>query len=151
EVSGGGPSPVLPAEGLPDYPLQITRDGSRIAIAGFWLRGEVDLARGDARARFAEKDAAGSVENFLRVAPAHLLLPRRGFLLHACAAVDGDGAVVAFGPSGAGKTTLASLAGDRPVISDDLVALAFVDDELRAIPAPFREGGAAPAPRGHRV
>ncbi len=134
-----------------EYAIDLARNGSRLAVRGFWLDGEVDLERATGVADVDPFDAAGSVENFLRVALAHLLLPRGGFLLHAASVVTGRGAVVAFGPSGAGKTTLASLAGARPVISDDLVAIRRGPAGLVVIPTPFRAGGAPARPDGHRI
>lgn len=149
------PDPGPDAE-PPDYPLDIVRDGARLTVRGFWLDGSLDLARGEGHALVAERDAAGSVENFLRVAVAHLLLPEGGFLLHAAGVVLGDGrAIVAFGPSGAGKTTLAGRAGERGgrlVVSDDLVALRRdAHGRLVVVPTPFRAGDAPPRPEGHVV
>lgn len=146
---------VLAGEEIPDYPISITRSGSVLRIRGWWLDGDVDLARGTGTARIATPDLAGSLENFLRVAIAHLLLPEGGFLLHAAAVVlrDDERAVVAFGPSDAGKTTLAGLAGaGRRVISDDLVALRrLADGRLVVIPTLFRAGDAPARPEGHPV
>jgi len=138
---------------IPSYDVSLARAGDALAVRGPWLDGTLDLARGRGRARVDAFDASGSVENFLRVAIAHLLLPRGGFLLHACAAVTGDGgAIVGFGPSDAGKTTLASLAGARPVVSDDLLALTRdANGRLAVVPTPFRAGGARPHPAGHPV
>ncbi len=146
---------VLAGEEIPDYPITIARSGSVLQVRGWWLDGEIDLARGIGTARIATPDLAGSLENFLRVAVAHLLLPDGGFLLHAAAVVlrDDARAVVAFGPSDAGKTTLAGLAGDgRRVISDDLVALRrLADGRLVVIPTLFRAGDAPARAQGHPV
>lgn len=146
---------VLPGEEIPDYPITIARTGSVLRVRGWWLDGEVDLQNGTGTARIASPDLAGSLENFLRVAVAHLLLPEGGFLLHAAAVVlrDDERAVVAFGPSDAGKTTIASLAGaGRRVISDDLVALRRgADGRLAVIPTLFRAGDAPARPEGHPV
>jgi hypothetical protein len=150
DLSAGAGTP--PPGGFPEYPLRIARAGATLAVSSWYLDGEVDLARGTGRASVGEPDAAGAVENFLRVALAHLLLPDGGFLLHAAAAVAAGDAIVAFGPSGAGKTTISELAGSRPVISDDLVALRRDSGgRLVAVPSPFRAGGAAPHPAGHPV
>lgn len=145
--------PGLSANGdIPEYPLEIARAGFRLALKSWYFDGWVDLDRRRGAASVATRDSAGSVENFLRVAIAHLLLPEGGFLLHAAAVVCDGGAVICFGPSGAGKSTIASLAGSRPVISDDLIACRRRDDgALVVVPTPFRAGGAAPCHDGHEV
>ena len=162
-------------DGLPDYPLLVERSGSRLRITSLHVHGWVDLASGRGEATACTHDQ-GAVENFLRVGVARLLLPRGGFLLHACAVVTRHGeavdaraqgergvearreaegqpsVIVGFGPSGAGKSTLASLAGDRPVVSDDLVVLARDGaGRLVAVPSLFRDGGAPPKPEGYPV
>lgn len=138
-------------DGLPDYPLLLSRDGSRLEVTSLHLHGWIDLATGRGEATSCTHDE-GAAENFLRVGIARLLLPAGGFLMHACAVVTGDRAVVAFGPSGAGKTTLASLAAPRGVLSDDLVVLRRdARGVLRAVPSLFRDGGAAPSPEGYPV
>lgn len=138
---------------LPEYPLDIERRGAIVDVRSAWFHGSVDLAAGRGHAVACARDPIGAVENFFRVGVAHLLQPQGGFLLHACAVILADGsAVVGFGESGAGKTTLSSLAGARPVVSDDLVALRRdADGRLVVVPAPLRPGGAEAAPRGHRV
>ena len=138
-------------DGLPDYPLLVERTGSRLDVTSLHLRGWIDLATGRGEALSCTHDQ-GAAENFLRVAVARLLLPEGGFLLHACAVVSGGEAFVGFGPSGAGKTTLAGLAGSRPVLSDDLVVLRRDGaGRLCAIPTLFRDGGAPPREGGYPV
>ena len=138
-------------DGLPDYPLLLERDGGRLRVTSVHLHGWIDLDSGSGEAVSCTHDE-GAAENFLRVAVARLLLPEGGFLLHACAVVSRGEAVVGFGSSGAGKTTLSSLAGPRPVLSDDLVVLRRdAQGTLRAVPTIFRDGGAPPAREGYRV
>ncbi len=137
----------------PEYPVALGWADGRLSVDGLFLNGWLDLAQATGQATACSRDAVGSVENFFRVAVSHLLLPEGGFLLHAAAVVArGGGAVVCFGESGAGKSTIASLAGAREVISDDLVALRRdAGGRLVVVPAPFRPGGAPARPEGHLV
>ncbi|HVO30966.1 MAG TPA: hypothetical protein VMV18_09525, partial [bacterium] len=66
------------AGAVPDYPLEIGRDGNRLAIEGPFMSGAVDLERGRGMGIACDRGALGSLENFLRVGVAHLLLPRGG-------------------------------------------------------------------------
>ncbi len=52
-----------------------------------------------------------------------VLLANSGILLHAGAVVRAGRAIVFSGPSGSGETTLARLAGQQPVLSDESVAI----------------------------
>ena len=83
-----------------------------------------------------------STENALRVLLALALIRRGGLLLHAAGVVRSGRATVLFGRSGSGKSTVARLARGRPVLGDDLVALARTDDGWVAHATPFG-GGAA--------
>lgn len=138
-------------DGLPDYPLLVERTGDRLDVTSLHLRGWIDLQAGRGEGVCCTHDQ-GAAENFLRVAVARLLLPAGGFLLHACAVVSRGEAVVGFGPSGAGKSTLAGFAGERPVLSDDLVVLRRDDaGRLHAVPTLFRDGGAPALEGGYPV
>jgi hypothetical protein len=103
-----------------------TVEGVRLAGVGFAAR--LDLA-GAARmtlwtaAPLAE--LPGLVENALRVLAAYVLASQGGLLLHSAGVGARHGALVFFGPSGAGKTTVArhALAAGRRVLSDDLNAI----------------------------
>lgn len=79
-----------------------------------------------------------TVENYLRVAFAHMALEKGGLLLHGAAVVREGKAYLFFGPSGSGKTTVTLLSrGDR-VLSDDLVILVPGESGFAAASVPFR-------------
>ena len=70
-----------------------------------------------------------TLESLLRVVWSVLLPRAGGGLFHACGMRDGERTVLAAGPSGAGKTTLARKAGNPDdVLSDEVVALHRGDD-----------------------
>jgi hypothetical protein len=110
-------------------------------VAGLALAARVD--RNPLRARlFTSAEAgqfSGVVENLLRLMTAHALLARGGALLHAAGIASGADALVFFGPSGAGKTTLSRLARDtgREILGDDLVALVPHPGGVHVAPVPF--------------
>ncbi len=86
-----------------------------------------------------------AVENYLRVAFAHLALEKGGFLLHGAAVVRGGRAFVFFGPSGSGKTTVTALSKGARVLSDDLVMIVREGSGFAAASVPFRGLLAPPA------
>lgn len=78
------------------------------------------------------------VENFLRVAFAHLALEKGALLLHGAGVVRDETAYVFFGPSGSGKTTVTTLSKGARILSDDLVILVPTDGGYAASSVPFR-------------
>jgi hypothetical protein len=87
-----------------------------------------------------------SLENYLRVLFAHLVLRRGGFLLHGSGLVREGKAYLFFGPSGSGKTTVTTLTPEALVLSDDLVmVLRGSAGGFEACSVPFR-GQLAPDP-----
>jgi hypothetical protein len=135
-----------------EYALDFDYRPDRVRFAGWGLVGELDapVTRGtlattaDASDRFV-----GVVENFFRVVVAYRLVECGGALLHSAGIVDGSGARVFFGASGAGKTTLCAhgAATGREVLSDELNALWPTERGVVVEKLPFAGdfGGAAGA------
>jgi hypothetical protein len=86
-----------------------------------------------------------SLENFLRVAFAHLALAKGGILIHGAGVVRDGRAFVFFGPSGSGKTTATTLSSGSRVLSDDLLLITREGSKFRAASVPFRGLLAPPA------
>jgi len=89
-------------------------------------------------------------ENFLRVLLAYRLMQRGGVLFHSCG-VDVDGsAVLFFGRSGAGKSTMGrrALAAGHRILSDDINAVDRRQGALCATAVPFAGELAAQTPGG---
>ena len=85
-----------------------------------------------------------TLDSFLRVLLSALLLDSGGMLVHAASLRIGDGGLLFPGPSGRGKSTLASKAGRSRILSDEIscVTGAGPGARLRGTPfwGNFREG-----------
>jgi hypothetical protein len=121
------PPPGLPA---PGEPAVVSFAGDRIRIAHADGAGELDLpARRGTYARFTGSGAP--LRAMLRTAVVSMLPLHGGLPLHAAGLIAGDRALVLFGESGAGKSTIASIAR-LPVLSDEIVAVTLEDDRIIA-------------------
>src|SRR5688572_22705066 len=111
----------------PEYYRIVTSwQGELLQATSYEWSGWMDRSLGTgglALAEAAQDDPAAfdrSLEDYLRVVCAHLVIPAGGFLLHS-AGLEHDGrAYLFFGPSGSGKTTVTSMSPGALVLSDDL-------------------------------
>ena len=78
-----------------------------------------------------------ALDSLLRILLTMVLLPRRGFLLHAASVVRDGRAYVFTGRSGAGKSTVASLSPAGTVLTDEISLLRFTDGCWHAYGTPF--------------
>ncbi len=78
-----------------------------------------------------------ALDSLLRILLTMVLLPRRGFLLHAASIVRDGRAYVFTGRSGAGKSTVASLSPAGAVLTDEISLLRFTDGCWQAYGTPF--------------
>jgi hypothetical protein len=86
-----------------------------------------------------------SLDAALRVLHTLLLAGRGGFLLHAASAIRNGRAHLFFGPSGAGKTTLARLApGDATLLTDEISYVRRDGQDYLAFGTPFAGEMATP-------
>lgn len=130
---------------------RLERDGRRFRLAMGACRATGDLRRNSALLEMPYS-AGALAPSALRVLCAMFLLERGGFFLHASAALEREQAWVFCGPSGAGKTTVARLAGERPVLSDETVAIVTEHDHYAAASTPFfGEGGPVMATLNRRA
>ena len=131
-----GPAPEIPWSG--DGPYEVRRERPGLvhvrAAHGLVARVTADqvVVLGDA------PDLGAAFRPVFSFAMAHLLAMRDRSVLHAATLGVGDGCVLAFGPTGAGKSTVAlcALQCGWPVLGDDLVALAPVGDRFLATALP---------------
>ncbi len=78
-----------------------------------------------------------ALDSLLRILLTMVLLPRRGFLLHAASVVRDGRAYIFTGRSGAGKSTVASLSPAGTVLTDEISLLRFTDGCWHAYGTPF--------------
>jgi hypothetical protein len=118
-----------------DPEVHVVRKGERWEITrqdfvGSW----------DARARRAELRYSGylsSFSSFVRVLLAITLREHGGALFHSASVAVGDEAILFPGVSGTGKSTIASLAAPRGILSDEISGLRIRDGRVWAFPTPF--------------
>jgi hypothetical protein len=135
---------MLPAAGERSWRIETGQVGPRLWYRSYCEQGWLDLAA--RRGRLVLR-TCGQAENFLRVATARLALARGGLLLHASGVIWRGRGYAFFGYSGAGKSTVASLAPPGAVIvSDDLVLLRVREEQVWLHGVPFR-GELENAPR----
>lgn len=107
-------------------------------------RGEFSYTHDDASLNFDASCAEFhgvrheyALDSLLRILLSFVLLPKRGFLLHAASVVRNGRAYVFVGRSGAGKSTVASLSPAGSVLTDEISLLRFSDGCWQAHGTPF--------------
>ncbi len=78
-----------------------------------------------------------ALDSLIRILLTMVLLPQRGFLLHAATVVRDGRAYVFMGRSGAGKSTVASLSPVGTVLTDEISLLRFSNGCWQAYGTPF--------------
>jgi hypothetical protein len=78
-----------------------------------------------------------ALDSLLRILLTFVLLPQRGFLLHAATVVRDGRAYIFVGRSGAGKSTVASLSPEGNVLTDEISLLRYSDGRWQAHGTPF--------------
>jgi hypothetical protein len=123
--------------------LETSGDALCLDIGGYRIEG--DLRTGRLQLRVPPLPTVLSPATF-RCLCALVLLRAGGVMLHASAVVDRRGAWVFCGASESGKTTVAQLAGARPVLSDETTAVRPHGTRYLACATPFfGEAGPVPA------
>jgi hypothetical protein len=139
-------TPAAAAAHAPSGDPFVERLGAqRFAVRYGALVAELDLDAGRGHAELP--DSIYVVDSLLRIAMSLLLIDRRGLLVHGSSVQLDEGALVCFGPSGVGKTTVARSVPVDAVLSDELTAL--YDDGTRVMAAgtPFHGDLATCSPR----
>jgi hypothetical protein len=77
------------------------------------------------------------LDSLIRILLSLLLLEERGFLLHAATITRNGRAFVFTGRSGAGKSTIASIAPEDCVLTDEISLVRLFDGEWHAFGTPF--------------
>ena len=113
----------------------------------YWDSGRWSMERGDFRAEWDPATASGrirqtanpySIDSVLRILHTLLLATEGGFLVHAASAMRNGRAFLFAGLSGAGKTTIASLAPpDATLLTDEISYVRRLDGHYYAFGTPF--------------
>lgn len=135
DLAGEDPAVVSPS-------ARLEPSSGGFSLTGPLGRARVDLGRGTGLVEPAPGQVAALLLAVVRHAAARWLLAADGVMLHAAVVVEDGGAVVLAGPSGSGKSTFARLAAPRPLLSDEVAALA--PDPAGGGPVALR-----PPPWGH--
>ena len=118
------PAPLAAGGPAPSASFQYALGGARL-----WLNG--------AAAHFSGVRNEYELDSLLRILLSWLLLPRQGFLLHAATVLRNGRTCVFTGRSGAGKSTVASLAPRGSVLTDEISLLRREANAWRAHGTPF--------------
>lgn len=78
-----------------------------------------------------------ALENYLMRVFNILAIEAGGFFLHACGVVKNEEVYLFYGPSGSGKSAVASLSPDLGVLSDDMILILPKDGSYYASSTPF--------------
>jgi hypothetical protein len=124
------------AEGLPVF-LRNSQGIDRDAADFSYVLDDASLLLDSFGAEFHGVRHEYALDSLLRILLTMVLLPRRGFLLHAATVVRDGRAYVFTGRSGAGKSTVASLSPVGTVLTDEISLLRFTDRCWHAYGTPF--------------
>jgi hypothetical protein len=121
--------------------LKVVLDASRTALpepASFvYALDDAVLRLGPTAAHFQGVRHEYALDSLLRILLSVLLLPRRGFLLHAATVIREGKAYVFTGRSGAGKSTVARLSPPGSVLTDEISLLQSTGGAWQAYGTPF--------------
>jgi hypothetical protein len=122
--------------GLPIFLQPRERAGQESGSFSYELDdASVILRRSGAEFRGVRHEYA--LDSLLRILLTMVLLPKRGFLLHAATVVRDGRAYIFAGRSGAGKSTVASLSPEGSVLTDEISLLRYTDGCWQAHGTPF--------------
>jgi hypothetical protein len=120
----------------PDMPLVEPSGPRAYRVAYGALTAELDLAAG--RGSATVLSTVYIVDSLLRIVVTLAALERDALLVHGSGVRLGNRALVCFGPSGVGKTTVARSVPPEDVLCDEMILLSFDEQgRLRAAGTPF--------------
>jgi hypothetical protein len=102
-----------------------------------YVLDDASLEFGSSGAEFRGVQHEYALDSLLRILLTAVLLPRRGFLLHAASVVRDGCAYVFVCRSGAGKSTVASLSPVGSVLTDEISLIRYSDGCWQAHGTPF--------------
>ncbi|HEY7096881.1 MAG TPA: hypothetical protein VH437_09160 [Terriglobales bacterium] len=137
------PSFTLDVELVPPTPEMASDEDVQVGFSN----GQWQLRRGDFQAQWDPLAKTGwvrqtpnpySIDSVLRILHSLVLAKEGGFLLHAAGAIRNGSAFLFSGVSGAGKTTIASLApSDVMLLTDEISYIRKTGEDYMACGTPF--------------
>jgi hypothetical protein len=119
-----------------DDDLEVTTTAGRWSLARGDFRAEFDPAAG--RGHIRQPANPYSIDSVLRIVHSLVLAGTGGFLLHAASGMRNGRALLFAGQSGAGKTTIASLApNDVTLFTDEVSYVRKLPEGYRSYGTPF--------------
>ena len=118
-----------------DLSVKFTADG--LSVDSPEVNGAVNLDNGHAAMHCFTTQSESVLDYFLRMVFALLIYEAGGLMLHGAGIIRSEKAVVFFGHSGSGKTTVSQLSGEENVLNDDLLMLMPGDQGWRVAATPF--------------
>lgn len=135
-----------------EYRVAVAYDSERISAAGVGFTANVDRRPLRAQLHTCLEDEwfVGAFENLLRVVASYRLFGDGGLVMHSAALTDAGRGFLFCGRSGAGKTTLCTLAEelDLGILSDELNAVVGRNGAFSILAMPFA-GDFGRTPRRH--
>ena len=136
--------PLVTGENFPDQTLHQAEgryEKGVYVIASPSYSATIDQNSSRAELQFRSSRPLEDIDYFLRIVVSHGLLGTGGFLFHSAGIVWQKKAFLFFGKSGSGKTTTVRHAGNRLILSDDLVGVLPSDENVIAHSTPFWNRG----------
>jgi hypothetical protein len=124
------------SNGLPIL-LNHRKVGARGPCEFSYALDDATLFFGSRRAEFLGVRHEYAMDSLLRILLTVVLLPQRGFLLHAATVIRDGRAYIFVGRSGAGKSTVASLSPEGNVLTDEISLLRYSNGCWQAHGTPF--------------
>jgi hypothetical protein len=141
------PKAVLPGADSDEGRLRVKHHSGRWSFQSSEVSAEWETGRN--RIVVRQTSGAASIDYLLRMVHTLLLIPEGGFLLHASSVRRSGRAVLFVGASGAGKSTISSLAPpDATLLGDDTSYVRRQNGDYHAFGTPFSP---MPAKRGVNV
>jgi hypothetical protein len=145
DPSGFMRRPIGPVE----YRVAVKHSAQSIAVAGIGFTANVDRSPLRAQLKTCLSDGwfVGAFENLFRIVASYRLFAQGGLVVHSAALTDGERGFLFCGRSGAGKTTLCSLADELElgILSDELNAVVARDGSFAILAMPFAGDFGGPA------
>ena len=129
------------ASRIEQYRVLTALEGSLFRAVSYRFASWIDLDRKIGQVALGSgplDPAPRAMENFIRSSVAWLALTGNGLFLHGASIVRDGRCYLFYGPTRAGKSTLAAMSNQGRVISDDLTLLLRRPDGLVAAGSPFR-------------